>query len=271
MSVAERDASRFIENSPARQKKTGRTCVKGTAINSGFWIAWYNLPEQGRDQYLAWLHASYIPRVLARSGVTAAAHYASVDAPRQRKNLSATTDAAVPAGDRYILVFEGATPYTFAGPMPSRYHETLPEGDRAMLAIRIGARSNVMTIEHEVRGPDTPDTGDLPLGPAIQLGNFNSGSWQDEDELADWYSQWRLPSLEKMKGCIRVRKLVSISGWAKHAILHEFISVEARNANYIALEKNNPEMDRWSEEVVNKLVHAPGSPNVAKRIWPAIT
>ena len=238
-------------------------------INSGFWISWYNLPATGRDDYLAWLHDSYIPRVLARPGVTQAAHYASVEAPRQRKNLSATTDPTVPSGDRYILLFEAATPYSFAAPMPSRYHAALPAADRTMLALRIGERSNVMTVEHEVFGPDTQPAADLPFGPAIQLGNFNSGSWQDEDELADCYATWRLPSLSKMPGCLRVRKLVSISGWAKHAILHEFSSVAARNANYIALEASNPEMDRWSETVVNKLVHAPGSPNVAQRIWPA--
>lgn len=239
-------------------------------MNTGIWANWYNLPEQDRDEYLAWLHESYIPRVLSRPGVTKAAHYASVDAPRQRKNLSATTDPAVPAGDRYVLLFEADKPYAFANPMPSRYHAALPAADRAMLALRIGERSNMMTIEHEVFGPDPQNADDMPFGPAIQLGNFNSGSWRDEDELADWYAQWRLPSLEKLPGCLRVRKLVSISGWAKHAILHEFTSVEARNANYIALEKSNPEMDRWSEAVVNKLVHAPGSPNVAQRIWPPL-
>lgn len=236
----------------------------------GFWISWYNLPEEGRDEYLDWLHGHYIPMVLARPGVTAAAHYASIDAPRQRKNLSATTDPSVPSGDRYILLFEAGTPYAFANPMPSRYHAKLADADRRMLARRTGERSNVMTQEAQVLGPGVKESDQPPLGPAIQLGNFNAGSWRDEDELADWYAQWRLPRLQTMPGCIRVRKLVSISGWAKHAILHEFTSVEARNANYIALEKSNPAMDRWSEEVVNKLVHANGSPNVAQRIWPAL-
>ena len=139
-----------------------------------------------------------------------------------------------------------------------------------MLALRIGERSNVMTIEAQVLGPAANGNASLPFSPAIQMGSFNAGSWQDEDELGDWYAQWRLPCCAKLPGCIRVRKLVSISGWAKHAVLYEFTSVEARNTNYVDHEKAHPEMDRWTEEVVNKLVHAPGSPNVAKRLWPAV-
>jgi hypothetical protein len=154
--------------------------------------------------------------------------------------------------------------------MPSRYHATLPAQDRKMLALRSGARSNVMTIEAQVLGPEAKGNAGLPLSPAIQMGSFNAGSWQDEDELGDWFAQWRLPSCEKMPGCVRVRKLVSISGWAKHSVLYEFTSVEARNSSYVDHDKAHPEMDRWSEEVVNKLVHAPGSPNVAKRIWPEV-
>ena len=86
-------------------------------MNSGFWISWYNLPEEGREEYLAWLHGSYIPMVLKRPGVLGAAHYASEanppisGAPGRLRNV---VDASVPRGDRYILVFGGKTPYAFA-------------------------------------------------------------------------------------------------------------------------------------------------------------
>lgn len=239
-------------------------------MNQGIWANWYNLPEQGRDEYLAWLYDSYIPRILARPGVRSAAHYGSVSGePQQRKHLRPTPDRTVPAGDRFILIFEGATPHAFADPMPSRYHAALPEADRRMLAMRIGERSNVMAVEAQVLGPEARGNANLPFSAAIQMGSFNAATWQDEDELGDWYAQWRLRCCEKLPGCIRVRKLVSVSGWAKHAVLYEFESVEARATNYVNHEKSNPERDRWTEQVVNKLVHAPGSPNVAKRLWPA--
>ena len=92
---------------------------------------------------------------------------------------------------------------------------------------------------------------------------------RDEDELAAWYAQWRLPCMQKMPGCVRVRKLVSVAGWAKHAIVYEFTSVAARNDQFLDHERDNPKMEAWTDQVVRKLVHAPGSPNLARRIWPA--
>ena len=242
-------------------------------MNSGFWISWYNLPEQGRDKYLAWLHDSYIPMVLKRPGVLGAAHYASESNVRisgEAGRLRATPDPKVPQGDRYILVFGGATPYAFANPAPSIYHAGLPAVDRKMLAMRIGERSNVMALEGMAYGPEAKAAGDdMTFMPGMQMGSFNAGAIEDEDELMDWYATWRLPCMEKLPGCVRIRKLVSVSGWAKHAVFYEFVSVDARNQKFVDHESFNPEQEAWTDKVVRKLVHAPGSPNVARRIWPA--
>jgi hypothetical protein len=89
--------------------------------------------------------------------------------------------------------------------------------------------------------------------------------------MGAWYAQCRLPSLVNLPGHIRTRKLVSVSGWAKHAALYEFASFEARNANFIFYERAHPGMEEWSVRVVKKLVHAPYSSNVARRIWPPRT
>jgi len=112
-------------------------------LNSGFWISWYNLPAQGRDDYLAWLHGSYIPAVLKRPGVLGAAHYASESNVRisgAAGRLRATSDPKVPTGDRFILIFGGKTPYAFANPAPSIYHAGLSATDRKMLAMRKAGR-----------------------------------------------------------------------------------------------------------------------------------
>ncbi len=39
---------------------------------------------------------------------------------------------------------------------------------------------------------------------------------------------------------------------------------------WIHHENSNPEMEEWTDRVVRKLVHAPGSPNLARRIWPPV-
>ncbi len=262
-----------IEYADANQSQNINLQGEEPVVNSGIWITWYNLPESGREAYLSWVHGAYIPRVLARPGVLSAAHYASeskVPISGEQGRLRHTNDSAVPAGDRYILVFGGKNPYAFADPMPAMFHAGLPEQDRNMLAMRVGERSNVMTVEAQVHGPDAKQRNDPAFSPCIQLGSFNSGSYVEEDELADWYAKWRLPCMEKLPGCVRVWKLVSVSGWAKHAVLYEFTSVEIRNAKFVDHESTNPEMEGWTDRVVRKLVHAPGSPNVARRIWPPV-
>lgn len=240
-----------------------------TDLDRAYWIAWYNLPEAGRDAYLAWVRVRYIPLVLDRSGVLWCAHYASEESVIPlgggKGRVSHVKPDAVPAGDRYILIFGATEAHAFAHPSPLRFHADLPREDRQMLAMREGERMNVMLEEARVEGPEPADHPLAP-SPCIQLGSFNSGSLEEEDEMLTWYAQWRLPSMKQVPGCVRVRKLVSVSGWAKHACFYEFTSLEARNAHFVHYERANPEMEAWSKRVVRNTIHAPGSANVARRI-----
>ena len=74
-------------------------------------------------------------------------------------------------------------------------------------------------------------------------------------------SRSRLPLMAPMPGCIGARKLVSVSGWAKHAILYEFTSMEM-------VEQHFADHSDWSAQVVKTLVHAPHSPSLGTRVWP---
>jgi hypothetical protein len=69
-------------------------------------------------------------------------------------------------------------------------------------------------------------------------------------------------------GCVRVRKLLSVAGWAKHAILYEFVSADARRTIWNSLRADrNRDRDRfWS--IGPKTVHAPGSPTLGERTFP---
>jgi len=242
-------------------------------VDRAYWISWYDLPEQGRDAYLAWAHEIYLPGVVKRPGVLWGAHYAS----EPKSNFTplggggrishAKKPEGVPVGDRFIMVFGGTEPHVFADPSPREFHASLPESDRQMLEQRIEERVNIMIEEARVCGPEArqPDA-DMTPAPCIQLGSFNAGSYEDEEEMAAWYARWRLPSLKTVPGVVRVRKLVSVSGWAKHACFYEFTSLEARHEHFIYYENPNPEMVAWSTKVVRDTIHAPGSANVARRI-----
>jgi len=254
-----------------------RPVVAGVAerMDRAYWITWYDLPEEGRDAYFSWLQGTYAERVLERPGVLWAAHYASEDnvipLGGGKGRVAHAKNTSLPSGDRFILIFGAAEPHAFATPTPARFHSGFAGHDREMLAMRIGERMNVMIEEARVRGPEAGRLQpEMAPGPCIQLGSFNAGSYDEEDEMLAWYAQWRLPSLTRLPGCIRVRKLVSVSGWAKHACFYEFTSLEARNDHFVFYESVHPEMESWSKKVVRNTQHAPGSANVARRIWLAL-
>jgi hypothetical protein len=246
-------------------------------LDRALWITWYDLPEAGRDAYFSWLNTSYIPRVLKKPGLLYAAHFEQEREVRQAGvpagapgRLRHVDDPSVPTGYHYVLIFGAETPHAFAHPTPGKFHAELPAEDRKMLAVRVGERVNIMIDEDRIGGPEAGSRkANEALSACIQLGSFNAGT-ADEDEILAWYAQWRLPSMNKLPGCVGIRKLVSVSGWAKHGVLYEFVSVEARNRHFPDHEKANPEMDAWTDRFVRKLLHAPGSPNLAHRIHSAV-
>lgn len=133
---------------------------------------------------------------------------------------------------------------------------------RAMVGRRIAPRSCIFVEVSRVDGPaaKTRAPGITP-GPVIQLGSFNSNALENEVEMSTWYARSRLPLMAPMTGCVGARKLVSISGWARHAILYEFTSLEA-------VEKHFVDTEEWSRRAVKNLIHAPHSPSLGMRIWP---
>lgn len=243
-------------------------------IDRGICIAWYDIAPPQRAEYLAWLHQTYIPLMLKRPGVLWAAHYACIaDPPYSGKKgrLTRTDDASVPAGTQFMLLFGAHEPHVFADPITEQCDASLPEADRRILALRSGERRAIFAEQARVDGSNaSPAETPLTLSPCVQLGSFNSRDWRDEEELAAWYARWYLPATQHIQGCVRTRKLVSVAGWAKHAIIFEFTSLDARNKNFVNHDNTNTEMEAWTDKVVRRLIHAPGSPAVAQRVWPAV-
>lgn len=244
-----------------------------TELDRAVWITWYDLPDERKAEHLHWLHGEYIPRVLARPGILWGAHYASEENVERMgaRVIHWAKNDEVPDGYRYILMFGAKDVSPFVHPTTRAFHAELPAEEREMLAMRRGERSNIMIDEGRVHGPEGRDeTLGLAPGPCIQLGSFNATSYAHEDDIAEWYAYCRLPSVENLPGCIRTRKLVSVSGWAKHAALYEFTSLAARNEHFVGYERPYPEIEAWSVRVVPNLVHAPHSSNVAQRLWPPL-
>lgn len=238
-------------------------------MSEALWITWYDLPGPGRETYLSWLHETWLPALVGRPGYMWAAHYAADERPRRNAKKDGASRrhppaGSVPGGYRFVLIVGAGSVRDLSQPTPRQVEEALPPTDRALLALRSGVSSNIMIEQARVAGP-APREPAAALSPCIQLGSFVFDG--EEQDLLGWYAQWRLPSMTGISGCVAVRKLVSVAGWAKHAILHEFVSPAARDEHFVDHERRrHPDKVEWSDRITGQVVHAPGSPSVACRI-----
>jgi hypothetical protein len=108
----------------------------------------------------------------------------------------------------------------------------------------------------------------LTGAPCVQIGSFNCPV-ENEEEMLAGYVQQRMPAHCGAASCIGVRKLNSVAGWAKHAILYEFASLEGFNRDYPVANAKSP-LGFKEHSIVPMLIHAPNGPNSALRIWPPV-
>ena len=240
-------------------------------------ISWYDVDANHRDEYLQWLHGSFLQKLMKRDSVLWAAHY-EVRKYEIPSRVRPTRDPAVPRGNDFVLMLGAESSHVFAKPLDfflkkdaNCVEPDLTAEDRRMLALRKEVRASVMTEEARVSGPSIamrPDGG--APAPCIQLGSFCGNDMAAEEELLGWYARWRMPALSKLPGCMALRKMVSVAGWAHHGVMSEFESSDVRAAAMKEMAGLYPEMIEWTERCVPLLTHAHGSPHIGVRLWPAV-
>lgn len=135
--------------------------------------------------------------------------------------------------------------------------------------LRAAGSYQALFIESE-RTPGTEPIGDGTFGGAIQLGTFSMKDEEGDWAVADWYDSLRLPSIEEMPGTHRARRLFSVCGAPKFGILYEFTSLETRERYFErAHEKHALDNAHPTGKIVERTIHAPMSPSVGERIFPA--
>ena len=238
----------------------------------GVWITWYDLPAEGRDAYFSWLHGTYLPEILKRPGYLWAAHYASQDLEGGAENTTRykhVDDPKVGKGYHYMLLIGARDAAVFGDPVPSGLHAALPEQGKKMLAMRTGERFNLFTETGRREGRAFGDYKEGVTGtPCIQVGSFDC-QLEFEEEMHAGYVLERMPKMCATPSCVRVRKLNSVAGWAKHGIIYEFASKEGFDRDYAPAVANSP-LGLNGHSVVPNLIHAPNGPNSALRIWPPV-
>jgi hypothetical protein len=243
-------------------------------MDHGIWATWYDLADGTRERFLGWLHGEYLPALQQQPGFTWVAHYRNDGGGEKMRNLGdnilARPQEDVGNGSQYVVLVGAPSPHTFLAPLALEIEKDARFRD--MLALRQGVRSAIFSEEARVNGPAIGQRpqGSTP-GPAIQMGSFRVRSVEDEFDLGCWYAQYRLPHMAQMPGCIAARKLNCVAGWVKHAILYEFVSLEARLRDFeepheaLAIDAKE-----WTGRVVRYTIHTPGSPVIGPRLWPPV-
>lgn len=243
-------------------------------MDHGIWATWYDLADSTRERFLGWLHGKYLPALQQMSGFAWAAHYRNDGGGEKMRtlgaNILARPDEDIGNGSQYVVLVGAPSPHTFFSPLALEIEKDTRFRD--MLALRQGVRSAVFSEEARVNGPAVGQRpqGGTP-GPAIQMGSFRVRSIEEEFDLGCWYAQYRLPHMARMPGCIAARKLNCVAGWAKHAILYEFVSLEARLRDFEEPhEALAMDAKEWTGRVVRYTIHTPGSPVIGPRLWPPV-
>jgi hypothetical protein len=146
--IALASGARAFAQPAGSQSANHNVFAQDVPADRGIWVTWYDLPNEGRDAYLPWLHGTYLPTILKRPGYLWAAHYAARDLEGGAANATRykhVDDPKVGKGYHYILLIAAADANVFGDPVPSVLHAALPETGRKMLAMRIGERMNLMT------------------------------------------------------------------------------------------------------------------------------
>jgi hypothetical protein len=222
----------------------------------GIWAIWYELPDAHESEYLDWFHHVHVPDKLSRPGYLWAAHYELGHGG---------------GGKVYLALFGGITAHTFLNPSPGQLIQRQSAETKRMIGMRRQSSACILAEETRVDGPDVAQRGPgMTPGPVIQMGNYNAASPAVEDDLGAWYAQQRLPLLAELPGCIGARKMLATVGAYKHAILHEFVSLDLRARHFAPHEAQAHDPDTWMGRVRPQLTHAPRSPAVGQRIWPRV-
>ena len=217
-------------------------------MDHGIWAIAYELREDEKAEYLAWFHGVHMPEKCSRPGYLWAAHY------------------ELERGG-YLALFGAAAARVFLDPSPGQLAQRQGAETKRMIGLRQQPYSCILVEEHRVEGPDVARRGQgMAPGPVIQLGNYNAASPAVEDDLGAWYVQERLPALARLPGCVGARKMLATVGTHKHAILHEFVSLELREKHFGPLEAEGRDPTRWMGRIRPQLQHASWSPGVGRRI-----
>ena len=161
-----------------------------------------------------------------------------------RKTPRVTNTSMTPESAKAITTCCWSAPSdagVFGDPVPSVLHSALPDEGKEDAG---HARRRAHEYFYGNRpGAKEPRFGayreGLTATPCIQVGSFDC-QLEYEEEMHAGYVLERLPKMCAKPSCVRVRKLNSVAGWAKHGIIYEFASKEGFDRDYAPAVASSP-------------------------------
>ena len=234
---------------------------------------WFDIADNKKDEAWSWMHNEYLPLMQNLQGVSWVGHY-EIEKHQNRPYIEGapmkkeTTASIVPTGWQNVVLTAASSPEVFFG--RNNKVDALFKAHSDKLTFRANFRDAVFVEEQVI---NSPEMHVMPYGmgppPAMQLGNYNTDMHEDDIELAKWYRKERFPRVSVSRGMIRGRKMLSMSGWAKHGAFWEFTDLPEGEFTF---EPRFIEADRnknWQgRHVLEYVTHAPGSPHAGRLVWP---
>ncbi|HJN86174.1 MAG: hypothetical protein QF714_00955 [Dehalococcoidia bacterium] len=216
----------------------------------GLLMVYADVRAEDEDEFNRWYNEEHIPERLAIPGVLDAARY-----------------VAVQGGPKYLAYYEldEAEAY-FSDAWQYRLNNPTEWTKRmSPSVVGINAVRNVYRLIY----PDdvSEETAQAGMAPALVVGRM---SVTDEVEALfnQEYNTERIPLCSRVPGYIRGRRFEAVMGEPKYITLHEVGSAEVRESQAWHVWRNAAP-PQWSETVRPQMTHAPGSPGVYTRIFPA--
>ena len=236
-------------------------------MDKAIWATYFDLEKSKRDAFLKWSEKKYLPMLEELIEPLWIAMYQSVYPGERFEKISSRLhrdeNVERASGSDFILLLGAETTRSFYDPSPSMVYESLELEDRTKLDERDNVKDVILCEEWRIEGPESKQRieGTVP-SPLIQMGRYDAQG--NDNNLQEWYAQERMLRVSNTSGCVGARKMIVANGSPRHSVIYEFVSFESREKNYIELEETE-----WTKHVHSFLLHPPGSPLVAERIYPS--
>ena len=204
-------------------------------------------PEMDAD-FNAWYNQEHVADLLAKPGFLSAARY-----------------EALKGGPRYLACYELESVEALQTPEYLEFRRNPSEWTKK-ISLSVNGHSYVRNVHTQIY-PQENDVHTLGRGmaPAVQIGRMEVPA-EVEAKYNEYYDTVRTPANLTVPGCIAVRRYHAVEGGPKYMTIYEF---EHEKVPETAVWQDRRGQDQMHQYIGGSYGHAPGSPGVYRRVFPA--